>query len=544
MININFKITENEVTKINQVGDSTTGSIGQIKCTFDLDPIYSDMTCIAVFNDIKIPMIRGVCYADNIPEGRCVVGLYAYSETDGTVDKRISPKPCVIVVDRGSYLEGHDPEPPTASETERFYNLINEAISSGQIKGEKGDKGDPGKDYVLTDDDLQKISALVEVPTKTSELQNDSNFVSDENYVHTDNNFTNEEKTKLENDVATKDYVEQEIATFDFIKIVEALPEQGLPNRTYFVPKTDQQTNDLYDEYMWVNNKWEFVGTRQIEVDLTNYVKNTDYASTAKGGIVQLSMGGGFIMDSNKLRLDPATTIACKLGIYSYVPITPAHQHEATFYGLAKASGDTTQSKSSNAVGKYTDEAKLKIQNMLGVQPKFEVGNGLKFADGTLQLDIPVATAELIHEGTTTSSVPYIEISENQKGQAFAYTHLYYEIENANGFGLAAQGAGVNLRTNLNNNTAENITNTLGNSISELDKVKWIRESVSVMALGKIKKEFCWQIGSGFSRSVLSGVGFSNIWGTMKKISKIKIYFSGALSEIPNGTKIKIWGWN
>lgn len=37
----------------------------------------------------------------------------------------------------------------------------------------------------------------IDVPTKTSELINDSNFVSDENYVHTDNNFTSEEKNKL-----------------------------------------------------------------------------------------------------------------------------------------------------------------------------------------------------------------------------------------------------------------------------------------------------------------------------------------------------------
>ena len=94
-------------------------------------------------------------------------------------------------------------------------------------------------------------------------------------------------------------------------------------------------------------------------------------------------------MDSNKLRLDPATTIACKLGIYSYVPISPAHQHEATFYGLAKASGDITQSQSSNAVGKYTDEAKTKIQNMLGVQPKFELGNGLQLVNGVLSISYP-----------------------------------------------------------------------------------------------------------------------------------------------------------
>lgn len=35
------------------------------------------------------------------------------------------------------------------------------------------------------------------IPTKTSELINDSNFVSDANYVHTDNNYTTAEKDKL-----------------------------------------------------------------------------------------------------------------------------------------------------------------------------------------------------------------------------------------------------------------------------------------------------------------------------------------------------------
>ena len=35
------------------------------------------------------------------------------------------------------------------------------------------------------------------IPTKTSDLTNDSDFVSDANYVHTDNNYTSTEKTKL-----------------------------------------------------------------------------------------------------------------------------------------------------------------------------------------------------------------------------------------------------------------------------------------------------------------------------------------------------------
>ena len=39
--------------------------------------------------------------------------------------------------------------------------------------------------------------ANISVPTKTSDLTNDSNFVSDASYVHTDNNYTSTEKTKL-----------------------------------------------------------------------------------------------------------------------------------------------------------------------------------------------------------------------------------------------------------------------------------------------------------------------------------------------------------
>ena len=36
-----------------------------------------------------------------------------------------------------------------------------------------------------------------DLPTKLTDLTNDGNFVQDANYVHTDNNFTSAEKTKL-----------------------------------------------------------------------------------------------------------------------------------------------------------------------------------------------------------------------------------------------------------------------------------------------------------------------------------------------------------
>ena len=54
--------------------------------------------------------------------------------------------------------------------------------------------------------DLETYSTLIkqsienvenQIPTQTSQLINNSNFVADANYVHTDNNYTSQEKTKL-----------------------------------------------------------------------------------------------------------------------------------------------------------------------------------------------------------------------------------------------------------------------------------------------------------------------------------------------------------
>lgn len=53
--------------------------------------------------------------------------------------------------------------------------------------------------YTKTETDtlLASKANTSDIPTATSDLTNDSNFVADANYVHTDNNYTTPEKTKL-----------------------------------------------------------------------------------------------------------------------------------------------------------------------------------------------------------------------------------------------------------------------------------------------------------------------------------------------------------
>lgn len=107
--------------------------------------------------------------------------------------------------------------------------------------------------------------------------------------------------------------------------------------------------------------------TSDIEND-SGYVKDTDYATEDKAGVVKIKDVQGIGMTSTKyLTIKSASSSSIKAGSNINQPIIPEKQHESVFYGLAKASGDTTQSVSRNAVGTYTDEAKTSIKNMLGI---------------------------------------------------------------------------------------------------------------------------------------------------------------------------------
>jgi hypothetical protein len=110
-----------------------------------------------------------------------------------------------------------------------------------------------------------------------------------------------------------------------------------------------------------------------VQIDGTSVVSNgaanIPIGSTSSLGVVKFNWSSGIKIQSETgvLTIDQALVNEVKVGTHSSKPIVPLHQHEATFYGLAKAAGDTTQSASSNAVGAYTAEAKSAIQSMLGI---------------------------------------------------------------------------------------------------------------------------------------------------------------------------------
>jgi hypothetical protein len=57
--------------------------------------------------------------------------------------------------------------------------------------------------------------------------------------------------------------------------IVQELPTEDIQESTlYFVPNSTPEEENLYDEYAYINNKWEKLGSKKI--DLSDYYKKTE----------------------------------------------------------------------------------------------------------------------------------------------------------------------------------------------------------------------------------------------------------------------------
>lgn len=126
------------------------------------------------------------------------------------------------------------------------------------------------------------------IPSKTSELTNDSGFLDSipSEYV-TDTELTGkgyQTGAQVEAKITGKGFQTQAqvqtainnalsgITGIDF-QIVTSLPTTGVKGVIYLKTHGGNGEN-IYDEYIWVNNKYEKIGT--TEIDLSGYMKTSD----------------------------------------------------------------------------------------------------------------------------------------------------------------------------------------------------------------------------------------------------------------------------
>ena len=96
--------------------------------------------------------------------------------------------------------------------------------------------------------------ANITVPTNTNELTNGAGFQT-----------ASDVTTAIENALA-------DISGFEY-SVVQTLPSSGEKGTIYLVAHT-HGSQDIYDEYIYVNNSWEKIGS--TDVDLSGYVEDTE----------------------------------------------------------------------------------------------------------------------------------------------------------------------------------------------------------------------------------------------------------------------------
>ena len=199
---------------------------------------------------------------------------------------------------------------------------------------------------------------ILNKPTKLSQFTNDSGFVTNAvdnltNYYLKTETYSQEEVNTLIGQVAT-------IST----QVVDVLPTTGEANVIYLVPHGGSTTSNYYDEYLWINNTWEMIGTTQF--DLSNYLTKSGLASTT-GTATNNAMSQAAVTSAlgEKANTDDLSPVAMS-GLYSDLTGTPKPVQIATAT-IATTATSATVNVNGNIMGVMVFDNVTKAQVMCDV---------------------------------------------------------------------------------------------------------------------------------------------------------------------------------
>ena len=152
--------------------------------------------------------------------------------------------------------------------------------------------------------------------------------------------------------------------------VVNELPQEDTENAIYLVPVTDGAESNLFDEYIYVDGAWEKIGSSTVAVDLTDYVKKTDYPdSTIKAGVVKVNptdFGIGAYPTTGILYVTPADKAQIDAKTHVRRPITP----HLLDYAVKKGLTDNKE--------EWTDDEKASARALVGAVGSTDYGSNEK----------------------------------------------------------------------------------------------------------------------------------------------------------------------
>ena len=174
----NSQLTETLNSKADKATTVTNVAYSNNKITKTINGVTSDVVSIdTIKQDLNLTKSDvGLSNVDNTSDSDKPISIATQNALDGKIDKV-----------NGKGLSTND---YTTNEKDKLHDIADGA----QVNVLEGVKVNGTE---LTIDNEKKVNVIV--PTKTSDLTNDDNTVKDPNYVHTDNNFTDVYKNKVDN---------------------------------------------------------------------------------------------------------------------------------------------------------------------------------------------------------------------------------------------------------------------------------------------------------------------------------------------------------
>lgn len=288
---MNIQVTPHTIA-ITINNNINAGEYNITPCEFTFTEEYENLTKEAIFSScdgsvIKTSILNNQC---TIPfevlqqEGNVLLGVYAYETDNDELVLRYSPAPQYFNVKKGSFQVGNDPDLPSPTEWERVLEQINQAIEETNNLNITANK--EGKVTTITITKKDGTTQEVEINDgKSLEFNWQGTSLGIRQEGQSQYQYTNLQGPKGD-------------AGAIKMLIVAVLPTTGEDDTIYLVPlENPTEEGNNYAEYVYINNQWELLGKIGVQVDLTDYVKNTDYATDNKGGV--LKTGNGLQVWSN-----------------------------------------------------------------------------------------------------------------------------------------------------------------------------------------------------------------------------------------------------
>lgn len=301
--------------------------------------------------------------------------------------------------------------------------------------------------------DLSDKPTIPTVPTNVSAFTNDANY---------------QNSSQVQSAIAT---AVGDITSFDY-QVVQTLPATGVKGTIYLVPNSGTSPN-IYDEYIYVNNSFEKIGT--TEIDLSDYVTNSELTTelsnyTPTASLATVATSGSYNDLTNKPSI-PAAQVNADWNAVSGVaqilnkptiPTVPSAGTTASAVSTTASGGSATTWSKSDHVHSISSST---ITSALGYTPYNSTNpNGYTSNTGTITgvsaNGTSIATSGVANIPAATTSkygVTQLSSATNSTSTSLAATpsavKAAYDLANSKQNQLTA-GTGIDITNNVISATA------------------------------------------------------------------------------------------